>query len=518
MQNYLEVLRLHELGMGQRKIAQQVHTSRDTIRKIIAIAENQGLNYSNLIGKTDNELSKVFGRDIQGKTKPDPIYEMPDFDKLSKELRRPGVTMTLLWEEYCYDCRQNNKIPYKRSQFFYHFDHHLQSTGFTDIIHHKPGEETEVDWAGTQPSWFDPDTREQVKGYLFIGVLAFSGYAYAEACADMKEESWINCHIHMFDYFQGITKILVPDNLKTGVTKHLLHEEAELNSAYQELAEYYGIVIIPARVRHPKDKPLAENTVNQCTKNIIAKLRDYKFFSLDEYNRQVMAELNQFNQKLFQKKPGSRAENYRNIELDCLQPLPQYPYEYAEWRKAKVQSNSHIAFDKKYYSVPHEYIGQEVELRITKKNITVYYQHLSLCIHTRIYGHDGAYDTFPEHMPPSSNAASEWNQDRFIKWANEIGTNTVQVITNLFAQYKYEQQGYNGAKSILMLASKYSNERLENACGTALAHISHPRYKNIKAILENKQEKKDSQSLHPVVPAEKAFLRGADYYKDGNLK
>lgn len=514
MPNYLEILRLNELGIGQRKIAEQVKSSRDTIRRVIETAVQQNINYRDALNKTDEEMARIFGVTQNKAVKADPIYEMPDYEKLLKELKRPGVTMTLLWEEYSYECRQNGKIPYKRSQFIYHFDQHLQRTGFTDIIHHKPGEEIEVDWAGTQPRWIDPDTGEVIIGYLFVGVLAFSGYAYAETCADMKEETWINCHIHMFEYFQGVTKLLIPDNLKTGVIRHLQHEEAELNRAYQEMAEYYGIAIIPARVRHPKDKPLAENVVNQCTKYIIAKLRNDQFFSLDEYNKQALKELESFNRKPFQKKPGSREEIYLNTELECLRPLPQYEYECAEWRKAKVQTNSHVAFDKKYYSVPHEYIGQEVDLRITKKKITVYYQHSSLCVHDRIYGHNGAYDTFPEHMPSSSNAHEEWNKERFIKWANEIGVNTVEVITNLFAQYKYEQQGYNGAKSILMLAGKYSKERLENACGTALAHISHPRYKNIKAILENKQDKPEEPSQHST-SIEKAFLRGADYYKGG---
>ena len=516
MPYYKEIIRLYELGLSQRKIASHLNISRDTAREVIAIATRDRIEYSNIVSMPDVCVSELFNGKQAPVSSPDPLYEMPDFNELVKQLKKPGVTMTLLWEEYSYNCRQARKIPYKRSQFFYYFRKHLDETGFTDIIKHKPGEEIEVDWAGTQPYWTDPDTGEIVSGYLFVGVLSFSGYAYAEVCPDMKEESWINCHIHMFDYFQGVSKIIVPDNLKTGVLHHKKYEEAELNRSYAEMAEYYGIAVIPARVRHPKDKPLAENTVNQFTKYIIGKLRDYQFFSIDEYNRQALKELDKFNKKPFQKKPGSRYEMFMEIELESLHPLPKYAYEFAVWKTAKVAANSHFSFEKRYYSVPAEYRGYEVELRLTRKNITVYYKRNSICVHNRSDAHIGAYITVPEHMPKNSNAREEYNKERYIKWANDIGPYTVQVVTDLFAQVKYEQQGYNGSKSILMLASKYSSERLENACGIALAHIAHPRYKNIKAILVNNQDTASHTERSGSSYTETTFLRGSSYYKGGN--
>ena len=290
MPNYKEITRLYLMGISRNEISRRVKSSKNTVSRVIKALNEHGYKSGCDFSVSEDELNRMFEMPAAVQSVPDVMYAMPDYSSLVNELKKPGVTMKLLWDEYCYDCRKTDQIPYRLTQFKHYFHENLLKTGFTDIIHHKPGEETEVDWAGSQPTWYDPDTGEMIEGYLFIGVLAFSGYTYAEACPDMKQESWINCHIHMFDYFQGITKILVPDNLKTGVIKHLKNEEPILNQSYQDMAEYYNIIILPARVRHPKDKPLAENTVNQCTKYIIAKLRNNKFFSIEEYNKQVMIE------------------------------------------------------------------------------------------------------------------------------------------------------------------------------------------------------------------------------------
>lgn len=512
MPNIREILRMHEAGLSQRKIARSVGSSRDTVSKVLKRAERKGIHYQDVSSISDDKLEEMLEFKTTNKNNIDQIYEMPDYDRLTKELKRPGVTMQILWEEYCHECRQQNKVPYQRTQFYHHFSKYLKDTGFTDILHYKPGSRIEVDWAGTRPCWTDPDTGEIVKGYLFVGTLTYSQYSYAEVTADMKQETWINCHIHMFEYFHGVARILVPDNLKTGVIKHPKYDDPVLNRSYLDMADYYGMVIVPARVASPRDKNRTENMVNQFTKYIVGKLRNYQFFTVDEYNRQALIEVNRFNEKPFQKKPGSRASMYKETELECMNPLPKYPYEYAWWKKAKVQTNSHIIFEKRYYSVPHEYIGHEVDIKCTSKQIAIYYQRTLLCTHSRSCGPIGSYSTIPEHMPKNSNAYQQWDKERFIKWAKDTGENTLGVITALFARCKYEQQGYNGARSILMLANKYSKERLEAACGIALKNISDPRYRNIKAILANNQDSKETARKTPSVK-ETAFLRGADYYK-----
>lgn len=516
MPNYRKILALYEQGMSQRQISSNEHLSRNTVSRIIKQAIQNNITAERLSGLSDIEAQQLLGVSFSEQKQPNQLYEMPDYEYYARELKKPGVTMMLLWEEYVQQCKRNGKVPYQKTQFKKYFHDHIVENEFTDIIRHKPGETIEVDWAGTRPYWTDPDTGEKVEGYLFVGVLSYSGYGYAEVTADMKAESWINCHVHMFEYFNGVTRFLIPDNLKTGVIKHPKEGEVELNKRYQEMGDYYGIAILPGRVRHPKDKPLAENLVGKYTTQIIARLRNNKFFSLEEYNRACIKEVKRVNEKPFQKKPGSRAEIFLLEEKEYLKPLPVYPYEFASWKKAKVQKNSHISYDKKFYSVPYEYIGYEVDLRITRNTVTVYYQGTKLCVHSILKTHDGSYSTNPEHMPKGSNARQPWSKDRFIKWANKIGVNTTTVITNLFTQYSYEQQAYNGAKSILLLADKYSPERLERACKIALENLSRVRFRDINGILKNNHDL-EYQNNSPAVRTSDSstpspYLRGSHYY------
>ena len=516
MPNYIKIITLHEQGVSQRQISKLTHTSRDVIREITRSAQQHNVSSEQIINLNDDEIEKVLEVHFSDQRQPNQLYEMPDYEYYARELKKPGVTMMLLWEEYVQQCKRNGKVPYQKTQFKKYFHDHITENEFTDIIKHKPGETIEVDWSGTRPYWTDPDTGEKVEGYLFVGVLSYSGYGYAEVTADMKTETWINCHIHMFDYFGGITRFLIPDNLKTGVIKHPKDEEAELNKRYQEMGDYYGIVILPGRVRHPKDKPLAENLVGKYTTQIIARLRNNKYFSMEEYNRACIKEVKRVNEKPFQKKPGSRAERFFLEEKEYLKPLPVYPYEFATWKKAKVQKNAHISHDKKYYSVPYEYIGHEVDVRITKNTLTVYHQGTKLCVHNIIRTHDGAYSTNPEHMPKGSNAREPWDKERFIKWANKIGIDTTTVITNLFTQYSYEQQAYNGAKSILLLADKYSPERLERACNIALHNLSRVRFRDINGILKNNHdleyEHNNTVTVKSTGNTNSPYLRGSQYY------
>ena len=520
MPNYRKIIDLHEQGVSQRQIAKLVHSSRDVVSRVIKMANDIGITSEIAKTMSDQELKSLLSVTAVEKSNPNPLYEMPDYDYYSKELRKPGVTITLLWEEYVRACNAKGTIPYKRTQFHKYFQEYIKKNEFTDIIRHKPGESIEVDWAGTRPYWTDPDTGEIIRGYLFVGVLSYSGFGYAEVTADMKEEAWINCHVHMFEYFQGVTKFLIPDNLKTGVIKHQKDEEPILNKQYQEMGDYYGIAILPGRVRHPKDKPLAENLVGKYTTQIIGKLRNNKYFSMEEYNNACLKEVTRFNHKPFQKKPGCRFDVFMDEEMECLRPLPVYRYEYAIWKKAKVQNNSHISHGKKFYSVPHEYIGYEVDLRITGTTLTVYYKGTKLCVHTILDSHDGAYSTNPEHMPKGSNAREPWTKERFIKWANKIGVNTTTVITNLFTQYSYEQQAYNGAKSILLLADEYSPERLEKACEIALGNLTRVRFRDIKGILKNNHdlegELQHNKKTTSAVTTPSPYLRGRQYYRGKN--
>lgn len=512
MPDYKSIISHHESGMSQRMIAKKVHSSRHTISQILTAAQEKNIKYARIADLSDEKIEDLLGISFSSAGR-NPLYEIPDFDYCVEELKKPGVTVKLLWEEYTENCLSSGRVPYKLTQFKTLLRDYIDKNEFSDIIHHKPGDSIEVDWAGTRPHWSDPYTGEIIKGYLFVGVLSYSGYGYCEITADMKEETWILCHIHMFEYFQGVARFLIPDNLKTGIIKHPKEGEIIYNKYYEEMADHYGMAILPARVLRPKDKPKAEGMVKQYTREIIARLRNKKFFNIGEYNAEARRQMEIFNNSQFQKKPGSRFSAFQE-EKEYLQPLPAHPYEFSHWKKAKVQKNSHISFQKKYYSVPHEYIGYEVELRITDNTLSVYYKRNKLCTHVILKGHDGAYSTNPEHMPKGSNAHQQWDKERFIKWANKIGVNTTTVITNLFADYPHEQQAYNGAKSILLLADKYTPERLEKACEIALNHLRYIRYRDINGILRHSHDLHitEETASKPIDLEQSPYLRGGSYY------
>ena len=460
MPNYKEIARLKAAGQSNRAIADFLGLSRNTVNAAVARIEDSGLRFENLQILTDAQINEVFpptsGRKIEGE------YYMPDFEQLKKELAKPGVTLQLLWEEYSDRCRLSGLKPYQLTQFKKHFNDHLKKTGFKDIIQHKAGEQIEVDWAGVRPYWQDPDSGEKVYGWLFAAVLPFSGLGFAYVTPDMKMPSWIQCHIKMYEFFGGVTTILTPDNLKTGITKHT-RDELVINSTYQDIAEYYGTVVVPARVRTPRDKNQVENLVYQFEKDIIGRLRNCQFFSIDEYNDQLLLEVERFNNKPFQKKEGTRRSVFEEVEKAALRPLPARKYEMATYRTAVVQSNSHIAYQKNYYSVPYQYLGKEVTLKVTSNHLTILYNKNVLSEHELLWNRTGAYVTIPTDMPPHSNAYGEWNSTRYLNWAKNKGPNVYEVIYRIFASSNVEQQHYRTVHSILKLASTYSDQRLEEA-------------------------------------------------------
>ena len=374
-----------------------------------------------------------------------------------------------------------------------------------------------MDWAGKNIYVVDWDTGALIPCYLFVGVLAYSLYTYVEAFFSMDIQSWIYAHVNMFCYFRGTTRMLIPDNLKTGV-EHSDWFAPKINKTYQEMAEYYNTAVVPARVRHPKDKARVEGTLGVVTTWITAALRNEKFFSLSELNQVICDRLETFNHKPFQKKEGSRYSVYLSDEKAFLTPLPATPYELSQWKQATVQFNYHISVEKMQYSVPYEYIKQVVVVRLTRSMVEVFYHHQRICSHKRLYGHSGQYSTLQAQMPEEHQKYLEWNGERFIQWAHKIGTSTVVTVKSILASYKLEQQGYKACMGILKLADKFGVERLEAACQKALTYTPHPSYKSVKNILSTGQDKiikeGSMQNTETSTPDTNSygFTRGAQYY------
>ena len=513
MPNYVEMLRLHEAGFSLRQIADLVSSGRNTVTRTIKIAKEKELSYDEVVSWSIGELENMFKSDNDKKDQPVSYYVMPDYKQLSKELVKPGVTMRLLWEEYVQECRLNNKIYYKLTQFKKYFNDYLNKNSFSHVLHHKAGEQVQVDWTGKRPQWIDPMSGEIIKGELFVGTLPFSGYTYAQACIDQKMPRWIEAHIKMFEYFQGVPTLITPDNLKTGVTKNT-KTQLLLNPTYEDLANHYQTIIVPTRVARPKDKAAVENHVKHLTTHIIGRMRNYQCFSIDEYNQFLMTILNEFNAKPFQKKEGSRLQMFQEFEQAALKKLPVYPYEVCEFKEAKVYTNSHITLNKHYYSVPYQYIGEKVTLKIYSTFIKIYHDQQFLYKHDTIGAQPGGYSTNENHLPEESKKFGEWNSSRYLEWARRIGPNVHLVISKMFAQGP-EQKYYRRVHTILKMADTYSDQRLDKACHYALERSTHPNFKLIKQLIESSITQSE---FNTSTQNEQSYLRGADYYDQFNRK
>jgi len=510
MTNYREILRLRSLGINHSRIAEGMGIARQTVVTALQRAAAQGLDWQAAEAMNDRELAAKLFPVGEGK----PSYKMPDYDYIYKEMAKPGMTQQLLWFEYCDQCRNSGAIPYQLTQFKTYYREYLTKTKATMHINRKPGETMEVDWAGQTVGLIDSDTGEILDTYVFVAVLPYSGYAYAEAFLRQNQEAWIAAHVNAYNYFGGVARMLVPDNLKTGVVKHTKNEIV-LNKSYQELAEHYGTAILPTRVRTPKDKATVEGAVGNVSSYILAAIRNQKFFTLRELNDVIKERLYALNHKPFQKKDGSRATWFAE-ERASLLPLPRNPFELAEWKSATVSFNYHIAVDEQYYSVPFEYIKRRVEVRLTRSVIEVFFEGSRICSHVRLHGRRGQYSTFEDHMPPNHQQYLQWNGERFRKWAAKIGENTAAVVEAILTGYKVEQQGYRACMALLKLGDQYSSERLESACIRALDYMPHPSYKTIQTILKSGQDRISKESSAPTEPSAFGLTRGADYYKGGN--
>jgi transposase len=486
--------------------------SRNTIRAVIAKASEEGFSWP----FPDEVTNRVLEETLSGKQIKWKKYKMPDMEYIHYELAKNGVTLTLLWKEYFENCRMENTRPLMYSAFCSQYQQFASRHKATMHVEHKPGERMEVDWAGDTTAITDNVTGKPITVYVFVAVLPCSGYAYAEGFLNMKQESWITAHVHAYEFFGGVTRLLIPDNLKTGVEKADWYNPV-INKTYQEMAEYYGTVVIPTGVRKPKAKASVERAVGMLSTWITAALRNRKFFSLWELNEAMRQKLADFNRKPFQKKPGNRESAFAE-ELPFLMPLPSKPFELSTWKIATVQLNYHIAVDKMNYSVPYEYIKHKVDVRLTQNIIEIFYKNKRIASHKRLYGHSGQYCTVCEHMPEKHRQFTQWNAERFIRWACDIGPNAGQVVKTIIASRKVEQQSYKTCIALLKLADTYSADRLEGACEKALHYHSCPSFRSIKTILKTGSDKRvqNSRSVSLDKPEKEsqqhAIVRGTTYY------
>ena len=461
MIDYREIIRLKNLKFSNVAIANSLCCSRNTVSEVLKLAESHSLEWPIPETLTNKDIEQLFypGRGTnEGR-------RLPDYEYIYNELAKPGVTLSLLWAEYCAKCEAEHTIPYQHTQFNEKYHAYAASKKATLRIKRKPGETMEVDWIGDTLKVYDSANCCEIPAYIFVAVLPCSLYGYAEAFPDMKSNHWIEAHVHAYSFFGGVTRILVPDNLKTGVIKNT-RTELILNRSYHEMAEHYGTAIIPARPVKPKDKPNAEGTVKVLETWILAALRNRKFFTFQELNKAIHKKLEEFNAKPFQKKKGSRLSAFLEEERDFLMPLPASPYETAVWSTATIQPDYLITVGNCKYSVPYEFIGKKVDIRAAENSIEVFYHGDRIASHVRkMYAPEPIY--LPEHMPENHRKFLEYNTESFLDWGKSMGHSTHLVIKHFLFMHKVEQQGYKSCASLMKLADRYGTQFGKRMCQSA---------------------------------------------------
>ena len=506
-----EILRLQSLGIGIRATAQSCNCSRNTVREVLRTAELQGLSWPLPADMDDATLMRVIYPSV---SMPSSRKPEPDYQYIHEELKRPHVNLRLLWTEF--KTQQPDGLAY--SQFCNRYRSWAAKTKAVMHLDHKPGQEMFVDWAGSKMEVIDSETGEIQDAHLFVSTLGASSYPYVEAFPSECLENWITAHVNAFRYYGGVPHLLIPDNLKTGVKK-ACNYDPELNKTYLELSEHYGCAIVPARSRKPKDKSSVEGTVGDVSTWIIAALRHQRFFSFHQLNLTIQEKLREFSQKPYQKKDGSRESVFLELDRPALKPLPDKAYEMATWKIATVSFNYHIEVERMYYSVPYTYIQKKVDVKISAFAIEVYSNHVRISSHPRLHGKAGQYSTNTEHMPPNHKEYVQWDGNRFLAWACKIGDNTRELVQQVLASRKVEQQAYKSCFGLLKLADRYTAFRLENACQKALV-LRSPSYTTVNNILKNGMDKVDSSIpsvKNNIIPMH-SHIRGAEYYAQGGRK
>ena len=513
MVDYKAILRLNSEKLSLRQVAARVGNSHHTVKNVIDTAAKNGVAWPIEEDVTNQELEKLLFPDRM--VSKNVMYAEPDYSYIHKELSKKGVTLTLLWNEYCERCRKNGEIPYMSTQFCDKYRRWAKVTKATMRINHKPGETMQVDWAGGTIPYYDSVTGEEFKAYLFVAVLPCSGIIYVEACNDMKQENCLLCHVHTYEYFGGVTRILVPDNLKTGVTANTRYE-TQLNESYRELAEHYGTSIVPARVRHPQDKGLVERSVGFSTTWITAAMRERKFFSIAEVKEAVAERLEFINNKPFQKLPGCRTEAYLNEEKEFMLPLPATPYEPAIWLQSKVGNDYLISDGENKYSVPFDLIGEKVQIRLTRNTVEVFFKGSRMTSHKRLDVCRMKPVIKTDHMPENHKKYLSYNADEFMNWAKDIGKSVLDVVESFLSIGDVPEQGYKSCISLMKLCERYGKKKLNSVCERILCITSAPKIRNIASLLKSDgnndvQEKESSDEKYGIT-------RGAAYYsrKGGN--
>ncbi len=504
MRTIREILRLRlERAFSIKAVAQSCNVSKATVYDYLGRARVAGLTWP-LPAELDDDaaLNRLLFRNDGH-----PMFgrPAPDWAWVHRELKRKHVTRALLWQEY----KEQQPEGYEYSQFCELYVRWTKTLPVTMRQEHRAGEKMFVDFSGDGIDLVDRLTGECRTAKLFVAVLGASSLTYIEPVLSEDLATWVGCHVRAWEYFQGVSEITVPDNLKSGV-KRADYYDPEINPTYADLARHYGTVIIPARSRKPRDKAKVEAGVQVAERWVLAALRNHLFCSLEEFRQAIVPLRERLNLRPMRKLGRSRRELFEEIERAALRPLPERSYELAYWARPRVSIDYHVEYERHYYSVPYDLRGKQLDLRATERTIEILFSGRRITSHLRSSVPHG-YTTKPEHMPKAHREYLEWTPSRLIAWARKVGPATAKLVEEIMRRRPHPQQGYRSVLGVMRLTRSYSNERLERACARAIRFGAFSR-KSVAAILKHGLDCQDDVELAQRSLPLHQNVRGAKYY------
>jgi len=504
MAKFREILRLHEMGYSQCAIAQSCAVARSTVQDYVRRATAKNLSYEQLRQLSDNEVKELLGK---GKRKETQSVEPIDFAAMALELQRKGVTLALLWQEgldkgqwqmsYGTFCRRYNQWRLR------------QQLSLRQV--YQGGEKLFVAYCGLTVSVVDLATGEVTLAQIFVACLGASNYTYAEATPTQALAHWLGSHQRALVFFGGVPECIVPDNLKAGVTDPCRYEPG-INRSYQEFAEHYGLAILPARPKKPRDKAKVEKAVQEVERQILAPLRHEQFTSFTALNVAITQGLQRLNSRVMHGYGLSRQGLFEQVDQPALKRLPTLPFLFGQWKSAKVNVDYHIEVEHHYYSVPYSLVTQDVQVKVSEQLVEIFHQHQRIACHERSrnrYRHT----TVAEHMPPEHLAYKQQSKERFLAWAEHIGPHTKAQVQAIFAGKAHEEQAFRSLKGLQRLAQRYPSTRLESACRRANA-FGLVGLRRLRTILETQLDQAPLPEATPPTPVtQHPNVRGSQYYR-----
>lgn len=506
MRHLREILRLRlQASLSLRQIKSSQRVSLGAVQKIVSQAEAQHLDWSMIEQLDDQQLARLFYPESDTRTSQQ--FQLPDWVSMHQELKHKGMTKHLLWEEYTQQY-PNRCYSYPQYCFLYQSWVKKQKRSMRQI--HKAGDKLFVDYAGQTVPVVNGLTGEIRHAQIFVAVLGASNYTFCEATWTQSLPDWLGSHARTFEFLGGVPRLVVPDNLKSGVTTPCRYDP-DINQNYQQLAAHYGVAVMPARPYKPQDKAKAEVGVQIIERWILARLRHQTFFSLAELNHCIKELLEGVNNKPFKQLKGSRTQWFESLDRPALRPLPKQRYQYTDIKIVKVNVDYHIQYDQHLYSVPHHLVGEKLELHAKDQLIELYFQHQRVTSHVRSYR--PGMTTVPEHMPKRHEKHHQWSAGRLMNWAQDVGDEVLVWVKTQLQQKQHEQQAYRVCLGLLNLSRRYPAGRLNRACAIANQNRLY-RLKQIKSILQSNQDQLLSETKEQLslLPQTHENIRGPGHF------